>query len=152
MKKILIAIYTLFLLFLVGSAIFASKTFDGDVDNAYEKGMQYPVELEKIKKLGWHFSTPKNKIIMGLPGNIELLISDNDKKPVSGAQVSMELSLLTKPDTLPIKRAKESSPGSYIVSASLPYHGHWQVDAIILYNGEKILHRFKIYIEENNKQ
>jgi hypothetical protein len=148
MKKTLIVTYSLFIIFLVGSAIFAARTFDGDVDNAYEKGMQYPVNLEKIAELGWHFSVINHKINSGIPGEIELLIFDNDGTPVKGAKVSMELSLLTKPDNLPSLTASENSPGHYSATVDLPVHGYWQIDTTISHQGETVLHRFKIYIEK----
>nr|MBF0221646.1 FixH family protein [Desulfobulbaceae bacterium] len=119
-----------------------------DVDNAYEKGMQYPVELEKIAKLGWNFSVKNNLVVAGAPGTVELLIVDNEGIPVQGAQVSMEFSLLTKPDGLPSQSAPEKSPGQYLATVDLPVHGHWLVDVKIIYNGETLLHTFKLYIEK----
>lgn len=148
MKNTLIATYSLFILFLVGSAIYAAKTFDGDVDNAYEKGMQYAIDLEKSNKLGWQFSIINHNVTAGTSGNLELIILDKNDAPVQGAEVSLELSLLTKPEALPSQAASENKPGHYLASVNLPTHGHWQVDTKTIYNEEVLLNKFKIYIEK----
>ncbi len=148
MKKTLIATYSLFIIFLVSSAIFAAKTFDGAVDNSFEKGMQYPADLEKIATLGWHFSILNHKMTTGAPEKIDLLILDNDGNPVQGAKVTMELSLLTKPETIPIQTAPENNPGHYIATVTLPVYGYWQIDTMITLHGETVRPAFKIYVDK----
>lgn len=148
MKKILIFVYCSFLVFLVGSAVYASKTFDGDISNAYEKGMAYPDELLKLQQKGWDFAVLSPQMRAGVPSEIELLITDKTGQPVTGAEVEMEISRLTMPDTLPIQVAEEGKKGHYTLSVNLPLYGHWQVLTRMSLEGDEIKHDFRIYAEE----
>ena len=152
MKNILLAAYLLFLTFLIGSAIFASKTFDGDIRNSYEKGMAYPVEKSKIKEKGWSFSVKEKIFPTNQKSTLELLITSNNDTPVTGASVTMKISRLTQPYTLPLVQAEEQDAGHYIASVNLPYHGHWQANAAIEVNEDLVHHQFKFYAKEGQKK
>jgi hypothetical protein len=152
MKKLLFAVYLVFLTFLVGSAVFASRTFDGDIRNSFEKGMAYPLEKAKIKEKGWSFSINQKLFSVDRQSKLEILITDEYRSPIHGAKVSMEISRLTQPYTLPLQQAFEQETGHYITSVSLPSHGHWQVIAGIEIDDELVHHQFNIYAEESQKK
>lgn len=152
MKNTIITIYLLFLTFLISSAVFASKTFDGDIRNSYEKGMAYPVEKEKIKKHGWSFSIQQHTFPINKQSTLELLITDKDGLPVRGADVTMQISRPNQPFALPSLQAREQNEGYYGATMTLPFEGHWQVNADIRINEEQVHQLFKFYAEEKKEK
>lgn len=148
MKKLLIFVYCTFLLFLVGSAVYASKTFDGAIANSYKKGMEYPKDMARLKEKGWSFAVLNPQIKAGAPAEIGLLITDKTGQPVTGAHVELEISRLTMPETLPVQEALEGEGGRYAASVQLPVYGHWQVQARVSLAGDTVQHLFKIYADE----
>ena len=148
MKNLLIFVYCTFILFLVGSAVYASKTFDGDIANAYEKGMAYPKELAKLKEKGWTFTVMSPRLQAGKPSEIDLMITDKAGQPVTGVEVELELSRLTMPETLPAQTAVEGEKGHYVLSVTLPQYGHWQVQTKATHDADEIKHLFEVYAEE----
>lgn len=148
MKKTLIIIYCLFISFLIGTAMFAYRTFDGDIDNAYAKGMQYLKDQMTIKELGWQFANIPHPLRQGHPGQIELFISDKNGLPIQGAVVTMEVSRSTKLATILAPQVTESKAGQHLATITSPFYGNCQVDTRIIAQGKSIPYNFKIYVEE----
>ncbi len=151
MKNIIISVYVLFIMFIVGSAVYAAKTFDGDIDNAYAKGMKYQEELIVIRQQGLKFSVGKESITAGKPSIIELAIIDNSEKLLTGATVYMEISRHIGRLSLPTVRAFELREGHYQAEITLPSYGLWQINARIQNNDlYEVNHGFRIYAQGSN--
>ncbi|MCK5194602.1 MAG: FixH family protein [Desulfobulbaceae bacterium] len=148
MKKILVVIYVIFIGFVAGYSVFATKTFDGAVKHSYRKGMEYPVKLARLKELGWHFQSGPGKVVTGIPVELMLAITDNNGKPVQNMSVTFEVSRPAGPDCLRPMNAQEHEAGRYMAEMTIPQYGHWQIIANIHFNKEEFNHTFRIYAEK----
>ena len=149
MKKALIAIYCLFITFLVVSAVYATRTFDGAYADPYETGMRYTADRKQIEELGWNFSTVDHPLSLNKASLIELLVFDNNGEPVQGAEVVMEISRVAQAEKLQVDQVVEREAGHYDAVVSLPFYGHCRVDAVINFQGKSVPCGFRIYVEEN---
>jgi len=151
-KKILYTIYTLFFSFVIGYSVFAAKTFDGAVKHSYEKGMEYPRKVARLKELGWQFEGGGERMVSGTPVDLTLAVVDREGRPVSGLDVVMEVSRPATPEALAPLAAREKEPGHYVADVTLPAYGHWQVVTRIHSQQEDFTHTFKIYAEKGEKE
>ena len=149
MKKILYCVYGVFFTFIIWHVMYAADGFDGAVKNSFDKGMDYPVKIAKMKELGLVFEGSPKQVVVGQPVDLVLDITEHAHKPVSGAKVSMEV---TRPASL--DSAAESTPameagaGKYQMNCTIPNYGHWLVTAIITIDDEEFIHEFRIYAEK----
>jgi len=147
-RTTLFIVYGIFLSFVVGYAVFASVTFDGAITHSYEKGMEYPQKIARLKTLGWQFKLGKDQFQSKKPESLDLWLTTGNGKPVAGAKVSMEVTRPASPDTLPEIPAKEVEKGHYKGVVTLPEYGHWLVRVWIDHLGEQIEYEFRIYANE----
>ena len=145
MKKLLIIIYGIFLAFVIGYSVFASMTFDGAIKGSYEKGVKYPQELIRLKKLGWRFTPSPVEFQAGKTGLLDLFVLNGNGAPLTGATVVMVISRPAGPETLPVIKAVEQEKGHYAATVNLPDYGHWLVDAQIFFDGQPVGYEFRIY-------
>jgi hypothetical protein len=72
----LFCIYGIFLSFVIGYAVFATKTFDGAIEHSYEKGMAYPLKLAQMQELNWLFQAGEHQFKTGEKTLLDLGIRD----------------------------------------------------------------------------
>ena len=152
MKKILYVIYTLFFSFVIGYSVFAAKTFDGAVKHSYEKGLEYPHKIARLKELGWHFQGSGDKLVSGSPAALILAVVDDKGHPVTGLEVRMEVSRPASREALEPLQAREKEPGHYVADVTLPAYGHWQVVSRIESQQDDFTHTFRIYAQKGAKE
>lgn len=103
----------------------ASASYTGVVtDRAYEKGLHYNqiiAKAERQAQLGWSATITKDG------GGVRLVLQDRDKKPLSGATVSL---WLVRPVHSGIDRRlemEETQAGVYDAPVAVPEKGLWDV-------------------------
>ncbi len=148
--RLLMVVYALFFSFVVWYGVLASRTFDGAVKDSYEKGMAYPAQISRIKELGWNFEGGPRQLIQGQAGALQLRIGSSDGTAVRDAEVELIVARPAAREALPPLTAKESSPGVYQATVTLPGPGHWFVTATIRWRGESFTYEFRTYAEERN--
>ncbi len=119
--------------------------------HSYEKGLEYPHKLARLKELGWHFKGGYGKLTSGSPVDLALDVVDNNGVPVSGLQVIMEISRPASAEALKPATAAEKKAGRYVADVTFPAFGHWQVVSHIHYQQEDFTHTFRIYAEKGEK-
>lgn len=148
MKKILYCVYTVFFTFIVWHAMFAIDGFDGAVKNSFTKGMEYPKQLAKQKELSLVFSGAPNHVVVGQPFDLVLNITGKEERPVTGAEVDMEVARPASQQTAARAAAGEHEEGNYLMNVTVPGHGHWLVTAKIRIDGTTFTHAFRIYADK----
>ena len=81
------------------------------------------------------------------PALLSLTLTDKDGRPVENAQVSYDLTMpaMTMPPNQPV--ATSQGQGLYTGQAMFTMPGDWQVQAIVIYRGEKIIFTFDIQVK-----
>ena len=148
MKKILYCVYGVFFTFIVWHVMFAAEGFDGAVKNSFDKGMDYPRQLAQIKELGLVFEGSPKQVTVGSPTELTLRITGLEDKPVSGADVVMEIARPASRQSIASAPVTEQAAGSYVRSLDVSDYGHWLVTAQIILNDEKFTYEFRIYAEK----
>jgi hypothetical protein len=147
-KRTLFIVYAIFFSFVVGYAVFASVTFDGAITHSYEKGMEYPQKIARLKTLGWQFKVGNDRLQSGKSQPLDLWLTTDKGQPVAGARVSMQVTRPASPDTLPTILANEEEKGHYKGVVTLPGYGHWLVKVSIDHFEEQIEYEFRIYASQ----
>jgi nitrogen fixation protein FixH len=148
LKVALFCIYGIFLSFVIGYAVFATKTFDGAIEHSYEKGMAYPQKLAQLQELNWQFQPGEHQFKTGEKTLLELGIRDKHNKPITNAAVQFEVQRPASRETVPTQTAKEMKPGHYATTIQMPRFGHWLVTAIVVQGQVQVAHEFRIYVNE----
>lgn len=148
MKVTLFIVYGIFFSFVVGYAVFATVTFDGDINHSFEKGMEYPEKLARLETLGWQVKLENDQVFSGKPGPLDLWLTAGNGEPVTGAKVSMEVTRPASPDTLPKIQASEEEDGHYKGLVTLPGYGHWLVKVSVDHLEDQIEYEFRIYANQ----
>ena len=145
MKKILWTTYILFFFFVIYYGLVASRTFDGEVDKPYDKGMAYPAKMARLQELGWRFQADAGGVVAGRGGDFALTITDKNNTPVQGARVALDISRPAGPEALPSVQAAEAEPGRYVARFTVPAHGHWLFTIRINKMEDEFDYEYKIY-------
>lgn len=148
MKVTLFCIYGIFLSFVIGYAVFATRTFDGDIEHSYAKGMAYPQKLAQLQELNWRFQPGEHQFKTGEKALLELGIRDKHNKPITNAVVQFEVQRPASRETVPTQTAKEMAPGHYATTIQVPRFGHWLVTAFVVQDQVQVEHEFRIYVNE----
>ena len=148
MKKILYCVYGVFFTFIVWHVMFAAKGFDGAVNNSFDKGMDYPRQMAKIRELGLTFEGTPKQIIVGKAAELKLRITSHGENPVTGADVTMEVARPASREQVSVSPVIEQDAGLYATGLTVTGYGHWLVTAKIIMGDEKFTHEFRIYAEK----
>lgn len=152
MKAILFCTYGIFLSFVIGYSVYATVTFDGDIEHSYEKGMAYPEKLATLKELNWRFQAGERQFRAGENVLLGLWISDKENNPVCDACVQFEVTCPAGREMMPTQQAREMEPGHYGASIQVPKFGHWLVKAVVVRDQVEVEHEFRIYIENASEK
>ena len=151
MKKILLLIYGAFFCFIFWYGFVASKTFDGAVTHSFEKGMEYPRKMARLKELGWRFTGTPRWAPTGQQIEVGLEITGPDGKPVTGAAVSLDISRPASPETMEIGEVREKVPGHYTSTVIFRKHGQWLVTATIASKNDEFTYEYKLYADNKGQ-
>ncbi len=151
MKKLLFLIYGSFLCFIFWYGFVASKTFDGAVSHSFEKGMDYPRKVARLKELGWQFKGMPRWVPRGSEVEVGLEITGPGGKPVTGASVSLDISRPASAEAIETGRVEETRPGHYVSSVVFPGHGLWLVTATIVSHDDEFTYEYKIYADDKGQ-
>jgi nitrogen fixation protein FixH len=128
MRTILVIVALIGISAVLGAVIVGSRSFDGTVvEKPYEHGLAYDAAHHERVASGWKTEVLNRSFITGL-NRIEIVITDRDNRPLTGAEVGMKVSRPSSSQYDKSYKAATDERGRISTDIDLPLYGYWNLE------------------------